>query len=615
MSSLHTLENQQNKIAERKLSQSIDIAPLIEQRYVNEALFDRALKEGLHPLLARIFASRLDGTQAAIYDLAFPSLKSIAHPSLLKDAEHAVNRLASAIDNNEVIGLLTDYDVDGITSHAVIYKALTETMRVPSHRLLSLIGHRMKDGYGISDSLTDRILNAEIKPNLIITADCGTSDELRIARLKAAGIDVIVTDHHAIPMEGIPTSAFAVVNPTQDDCNYPDRTIAGVGVSWLVMSLLRNHLIEMGRLDESTPKLVGLLAFVALGTVADCVSLGGSAINRAFVKTGLQLMNGSNEPCWMAYRQMAGDRFKAFDAGTLGFQLGPRINARSRMADPYAALSFLLSSDMQSANFFLQQLSNDNEERKSVEKDMVIKANELANQQFSEGRLGLTLLLEEGHSGVQGIVASRIVEKYGRPTVVCTPANNPDHLVASARSVPGIHIRDALQTIADQQADILVRFGGHVGAAGMTLHKKALPMFELLFDEAIRSQALAAKVNLHPKVFTDGPLEPEWVNLETHSLLSQLEPFGREFESPLFDGHFIVRDFKRIGADKTHVSLMLALPGQAEAVKAIWFKAVPNEKAPDPFKIGDQVHLVYKLESNTYRDNTTLQLQVEQWIN
>ncbi|MBE0508019.1 MAG: single-stranded-DNA-specific exonuclease RecJ [Marinospirillum sp.] len=592
----------------------IDLTPELLRRPINQALYDRALAEGLHPLLARIFAGRLADAQCSISDLAYPSLKSVAHPSLLKDADRAAERLAHAVMHGQMIGILTDYDVDGITSHAVIYKALTEMLRVPAQQLISLIGHRMKDGYGLSNSLADRILNAEVLPSVIITADCGTSDEPRIARLKAAGIDVIVTDHHAIPVEGVPSSAYAVVNPTQDDCRYPDRTIAGVGVSWLVMSLLRNRLVEVGYLPQSTQKLTGLLAFVALGTVADCVSLGGSAINRAFVKVGLQLMNNSNEPCWMAYRQLAGDRFKAFDAGTLGFQLGPRINARSRMADPYAALYFLLSEDMQAAQYYLTQLSTDNEERKAVEKGMVVTARDIASQQAAEGRSGLAFFIEDGHPGVQGIVASRIVEKYGRPTVVFTQADDPEHLVASARSVPGIHIRDAIQSIADRRPEVMVKFGGHAGAAGMTILKRELDAFQELFDQAIQEQANQTATKLHPKVMTDGSLEPEWITLETHALLAHLDPFGREFESPLFDGQFQVQDAQRIGADKTHLRLQLALPGSNVSVKAIWFKAAANEEAPSPVSIGDQVHLVFKLDSNTFRDNTTLQLQIEQRI-
>lgn len=602
-----------NLINQKNIAQKTK--PTLERRSINERLFEGALAEGLHPLLARIFAGRLDNPTSTITELAYPSLKSIGHPSLLKGCDLAVNRLQAAILNGETIGILTDYDVDGITSHAVIYKALTENFGVPASRILSLIGHRMKDGYGISDSLADRVLASEVKPNVIITADCGTSDEPRIARLKAAGIDVIVTDHHAIPVEGVPQSAFAVINPTQADCNYPDATIAGVGVSWLVMSLLRNHLVSAGCLSENTPKLVGLLPLVALGTVADCVSMGGSAINRAFVKKGLELMNNSAEPCWMAYRVFAGENFKTFNAGTLGFQLGPRINARSRMADPYAALYFLLSNDLPSAINYLEQLSSDNDDRKAVEKKMVVIARELADQQVSEGRSGLALFVEGGHPGVQGIVASRMVERYGRPTAVFTQAENPDHLVASARSVPSINVRDALQSVADKNPDVLIKFGGHVGAAGMTIHKTALHLFELLFDEAVLLQAFASKVKLRPRVYTDGVLEPEWVNLETQKLLSNLEPFGREFEAPLFDGNFIVRELKRIGADKTHISLLLSLPShQGELIKAIWFKATVDTDAPDPFKVGDEVHLVYKLESNTFRDRTTLQLQVEQWI-
>lgn len=578
------------------------------ERPLNRAVYQQALAEGVHPLLARILAGRLDEGVASVSALINPGLQHLANPELLADIQPAVARLELALEKQQQIGILTDYDVDGITSHVVIYRTLTEYLNLSPARISSLIGHRMQDGYGVSDSLVDRILSNQPVPELIITADCGSSDEPRIARLKAAGIDVLVTDHHALPKEGPPPSAFAVINPTRDDCAYPDKTLAGCAVSWLLMSALRNACVASGRVAASTPKLSALLPFVALGTVADCVSLGASAINRALVRTGLELMNNSTAPCWEAFRQLMGTQHQTFTATTLGFQLGPRINARSRMADPYAALHFLLAEQIEAASYQLQLLDSDNQDRRFVEKEMVESAMQAAEQQVAAGLQSLVAYVSDGHSGVQGIVASRLVERYGRPTVVLTPAADDRQLSASARSVPGIHIRDALQRVDDYHPGLLVRFGGHQGAAGLTLWKDKLVTFQQAFERAIGVQL--GERRLSPCIYTDGELEAGLLNLETLNLIKTLEPFGREFDTPLFAGVFRVDSLRVVGADPVHLLLQLSVEGDGQMHKGIWFRALPHAGASLPFQAGDLVHFTYQLEENIFRDRRSLQLNI-----
>ncbi|WP_245944350.1 single-stranded-DNA-specific exonuclease RecJ [Marinospirillum perlucidum] len=579
-------------------------------RPLDQGLYQQAIAEGLHPLLARILAGRLDQTQGSLTSLVHPHLKHLPPPDLLKDAGLAAQRLLTAIQQQQRIGILTDYDVDGITSHVVIYQAITEFFGVAPAQVSSLIGHRMKDGYGVSDGLVNRILDQQPLPDVIITADCGSSDEPRIARLKAAGIDVLVTDHHALPKEGPPPSALAVVNPTREDCDYPDPTLAGCGVVWLLMSELRRQLVAAGQLEASSPKLSSLLPFVALGTVADCVSLGGSAANRAFVTAGLQLMNASTAPCWQAFRELQGERFKSFTASTLGFQLGPRINARSRMADPYAALHYLLAATPAAARQQLELLDEDNQDRRFVEAEMTREALQRVQEQVDQGMQSLVAWVPEGHSGVQGIVASRLVEKFGRPSVVLTPGRESGHLSASARSVPGIHLREALQRVDDLHPGLLVRFGGHRGAAGLTLWGQRLAEFQQAFEQAILLQL--GNRRLEPSLYTDGELPPELMNLETQQLLSGLEPFGREFEPPLFEGSFVIDELRLIGADQTHL-LMQVTRGPGEPVfPAIWFRALPETGAELPVSQGQRVRLAYKLEANHFRGQTRLQLHVSQ---
>ncbi len=581
----------------------------IYPRPVDKAIYQQALAEGIHPLLAKILAGRLNKIAPdLISSLIEPSLKQLVAPDALAGLNTAVQRLKYAWQQGETFGLLTDYDVDGITSHVIIYRTLTELLGVPAARIQSLIGHRIEDGYGVSDSLVDRILAADTLPDVIITADCGSSDEQRIARLKAAGIDVIVTDHHSIPSAGLPTSAYAVINPTRTDCHYPDKTLAGVGVAWLLMSALRNGLIAEALIPKETPKLSFLLPFVALGTVADCVSLGGSAINRALVRAGLQLMNASDDACWQAFRQLMGSRQQEFTASTLGFQLGPRINASSRMADPYDALRYLLATHVTTAAQHLALLDSDNQQRRRVEAEMVQAALEGAEQQVAAGMQSLVAYLEEGHSGVQGIVASRLVEKHGRPTVVLTPAANAKHLVASARSVLGVNIHTALQRIDELHPGLFVKFGGHQAAAGLTLWKERLIDFQQAFEKAILYQLGERK--LAPYLLTDGELDPSLISLETVTLLEKLEPYGREFEAPLFEGVFQVASLKVVGADPVHLQLNLCLPNQVHTLKAIWFRALPQAGAALPFQEGDQVRLVYRLEAQVFRGKTSLQLMV-----
>lgn len=267
-------------------------------------VYQQAIKQGYTSLQATVVANRCQQVEK-ISQLIEPSLSLLAPPSHLHDCLKASMRIVNAVEKGSNIGILTDYDVDGITSHAIIFFSLRDFFHVDEGKISSFIGHRIEDGYGISQGLVDKILahgssSNAVKgflPDLIITADCGTSDEDRISQLKSAGIDVIVTDHHAIPDSGIPKSAFATINPTRSDCQYGDKTIAGCLVSWLLMSQLRSDLISAGKLAKDSPKLSSLLDFVSLGTIADAVSLSSST-NRAVVKSGLTIMNRAERPYW-----------------------------------------------------------------------------------------------------------------------------------------------------------------------------------------------------------------------------------------------------------------------------------------------------------------------------
>ena len=582
------------------------LRPRILPRPRDAALYARAQREGLSELQARILAGRLKGFTGELAPLVSPSLRHLAHPERLADGRRAAERIARAVVDGEHIGILTDYDVDGITSHVVIRRTLVELFGVPEAKLHSLIGHRIHDGYGISLPLVERTLALTPRPSLVITADCGSSDEPRIARLAAEGIDVVVSDHHALPVEGPPPSAHACVNPTREDCDYPDPTIAGCMVAWLTMSLARSVLIEWGVLPEATPKLSPWLSYVALGTVADCVSLGGSPANRAVVTHGLALINRMEAACWRAMAERLGADSVPFDAETLGFQMGPRINARSRLDDPYAALHFMLAADDATAARHLETLDQDNQSRKAIEADMAEEARALALPALAADEPAVVVFLESGHPGVQGIVASRLVQAYGRPALVLTPAAAPGMLTGSGRSIEGLHLRDALQRTFELVPEALPRFGGHRGAAGVGVPVDRLEAFKAAFLKAVREQL--GEAELYPTILTDGELAPHQLSLLTLDELQALGPYGREFEAPLFQGEFLVERLRPVGADGTH--LMLELSSGPASLKAIWFRALTPGEMP-AFGVGDRLRCAFKLNRNRWRGRESLQLMVE----
>lgn len=582
------------------------LKPRLLLRPRNQALYARAQAEGLTELQARVLAGRLAGYEGELAPLTRPSLRYLEHPERLADGRRAAERIARAVAEGEHIGILTDYDVDGITSHVVIRRTLVELFGVPEARLHSLIGHRIFDGYGISLPLVERTLKLSPRPSLVITADCGSSDEPRIARLKAEGIDVVVSDHHALPVEGPPASAFAVVNPTRSDCRYPDRTIAGCMVAWLVMSLARSVLVEWGAIPEATPKLSSWLSYVALGTVADCVSLGASPANRAVVSHGLALINRMEAACWRAMAARLGENSVPFSAETLGFQMGPRINARSRLDDPYAALHFMLAEDDATALRHLQTLDDDNQARKVIEAEMVGEARTLAMPQLETDQPALVVYLENGHPGVQGIVASRLVQAFGRPALVLTPAAAPGMLTGSGRSIEALHLRDALQRAYELAPEALPRFGGHRGAAGVGVPVNQLETFRAAFLQAVGEQLGGAE--LFPYLFTDGALRPEQFQLATLQELETLGPYGREFDAPLFEGEFLVESMRAVGAEGNHLSMQLS--SGVASLKAIWFRALTPGELP-AFSLGDRLRCAYRLNRNRWRGQESLQLMVE----
>jgi single-stranded-DNA-specific exonuclease len=561
----------------------------ILRRPVNQEVFDCLLQNDIDPFLAKIIAARpIPEHEKQVMGVFNGRLADLSSPFLLKDIDLAVARIREAILKSQHIAIETDHDCDGQTSHAVLVRALVDILGYPADHVHSFIGHRMQEGYGLSDALAERILQHEPKIDLVITADNGSSDEVRIARLKAAGVDVIVTDHHGIPVEGIPASACACLNPTREDCDFPDPYIAGCMVAWLLMAATRRSLVDAGDLPATTPSMTDLLDFVAVGTVADCVSMARSLNNRVVVQYGLQKINQFARPCWQALRPLL--KNVQVTPEDLGFLIGPLLNSDGRLSDALGSVSFLLAPDLESASRWVENLFQQNQERKRIQQELVSDALHQAEHQVMSGRSSIVVYLEEGHAGVHGIAASRIKDQFGRPVVIFSPKQNDAlHITGSCRSIDALHIRETLQQIAEQYPDLIQKFGGHKAAAGLSIPLERFEEFSLAFESQVAENL--AEHSVGPVIWTDGLWEGGF-DVKRLQALQSLQPYGREFDEPIFESYAYVKNMRRFGKSYNHLEILLHFPG-GEQVKAIWFGACQAGELP--IQEQNRLHLVFSL--------------------
>ena len=568
-----------------------------------EEVFQAAKNFGLTDLQATLVANRTNSTEQ-LDEILFPKLKHIQHPSALKNIEQATEIIIQAIKGNGLIVLATDYDTDGVTSAWVATTALCEYFQVEKSRIVHVIGDR-KNGYGITNEVVERILAIKKPIELVISADQGSSDEERIATLKKHGIKVCVTDHHQIPVEGPPTSAACTVNPQQEGCQY-DKTVAGCFVIFLVMTQVRQAMIKQGLLSDQTPSLKYLAHNVALGTVADSVSLK-SPNNRAIVQAGLQIINQFQSPAWQAMRALQDNNGSPFDAEYLGFQVATRINAASRVSDVTTAFKFLSSSSFPEATIHLQQLDDDNLKRRAQQHSMLEQAQNLAQQRYGKNTFSLALKLS-GNAGIQGIIASRIGEQFGVPTVAMTDLED-GYLAGSARGiVEDVDLREAFQWMSEQKSDLFVSMGGHKGAAGCMIPIDFYDEFATLFEEAIRLQLGGAPPV--PTVYSDGVLDDSNLTPNILNEISALEPFGRDWQAPIFSGEFTILQIRYVGKPKVHLSCKLA-NASGKAFQAIFFNAKQDETDVLPFTVGQKLHCAYQPSLNNYAGRQNLQLRIK----
>ena len=514
---------------------------------------------GIHPLLARLYAARgVTGTEELDDALA-----KLLPPSTMLGLPEAAKLLADAIAQNKRICVVADYDCDGATACAVALRGLK---LLGARQVAYIVPDRIVDGYGLTAPIAQRV--KESGADVLVTVDNGIASMEGVKHARALGLQVLVTDHH-LPAAELP-AADVIVNPNQPGCGFASKSIAGVGVMFYVLMALRSELRARGLFDAATqPKLDALLPLVALGTIADVVRL--DANNRRLVAQGLKRVRALAMPCGIASLFVASGRSApAATTFDFGFALGPRINAAGRLSDMTLGIECLLTDEPARADELAKMLDGINRERRVIEGDMRDQAMQIAESLFEEGNdppPAICVFDPDFHEGVVGIVASRIKDKLHRPTFVFAASAAPgkEHeLKGSGRSIPGFHLRDALDLVAKRHPGVLLRFGGHAMAAGCTIHEDGLDAFEQGLIHVAQEWLDAA--TLTRRMETDGPLAPEYRRVDLVDTLHK-EVWGQGFAAPTFSEEVEVLSQRLVG--EKHLSLKLKHQGQP--VDGIWF--------------------------------------------
>lgn len=555
------------------------------------------LPADVHPVLRRVYAARGVG-RAGELDYALGALPGW---DALKGIEKAAERLADAIVADERLLVVADYDADGATGCAVAVRGLRA---LGARRVGFLVPNRLRDGYGLSPGVAATA--AGHRPDLLITVDNGIASVDGVAEANRLGMQVIVTDHH-LPGAVLP-AALAIVNPNQPGCPFPSRNLAGVGVMFYVLLATRAVLRARGRLPASgEPRLAALLDLVALGTVADVVPL--DHINRLLVWNGLaRIRAGRGCAGVRALAEVARRDCRLLGSSDLGFALGPRLNAAGRLEDMALGIRALITDDASRARACANELDGLNRQRREIEQGMREQAAVLVErvQAGSAGPVpaGLCLHEPDWHPGVVGLVAGRIKERWHRPTVAFAAAGESG-LRGSARSIPGVHIRDILAAIDTAHPGLIERFGGHAMAAGLSLERAALPRFRAAFEQAVADAVEPGA--LTGTLDSDGSLEGLTLDLSLAGALEQGGPWGQCFPEPLFDDVFELLECRHLG--ERHRRLRLRRPGDGTRIAAVVFE--PDPHSLRALEAGGPVRLAYRLEIDRYWEQPVPRLRVE----
>ena len=543
-------------------------------------------------LLTRLYAARGVQSQAELDK----SLARLIPYQQLKGIDAAVDLLVMALEQRQRILIVGDFDADGATASTV---GMLGLRLLGAAHVDYLVPNRFEYGYGLTPEIVEVALTRS--PQLLITVDNGISSVEGVAAAKKAGLSVLVTDHH-LPGNELP-AADAIVNPNQPGCEFPSKALAGVGVIFYVLIALRARLNSLGWYQTvKAPNIAELLDLVALGSVADVVPL--DANNRILVHQGLERIRaGRARPGLKAILEVAKRDHSKITSTDLGFILGPRLNAAGRLDDMSLGIECLLTDDPNAARDMAAQLDEMNQDRKSIEQGMQREAlAQLKDLTLDSMPFGLCLFDPEWHQGVIGILASRLKERYFRPTFAFADAGD-GMLKGSGRSVPGFHIRDALSVVAAQHPELISKYGGHAMAAGLTLPEANFPLFSQAFDEEVRRQL--REEDLTGRLLSDGSLAIEEFHLELARALRHAGPWGQHFPEPLFHGVFQLVEQRIVG--ERHLKVVLKTECGSVKLDGIAF-GVDREVWPNPTI--RWVELAYKLDLNEFRGNETVQLMI-----
>jgi len=557
-----------------------------------------ALPETLHPVIRRILLAR-DVTDAQALDLKLGRLRS---PATLSGVQEAAELLAGAVVGGKRIMIVGDFDADGATGTALAVRALR---LMSASRVDFRVPNRFEFGYGLSVGLVDTL--ADDPPDVLITVDSGISSLDGVRRARELGCTVIVTDHH-LPGDELP-QADAIVNPNCPGDRFPSKSLAGVGVVFYLMTVLRSALRERDwfTLPRKEPNLARLLDLVALGTVADLVALDDN--NRILVRQGMdRIRQGLCSPGLLALLRVGNRDYRHLVAADLAFAVAPRLNAAGRLEDMGIGIRCLLTDDREEAMALATELDALNHDRRSRQEEMHQQAlgqlqkllRDLEGEQLPAG---LCLYDADWHQGIVGLVASRIKDVVHRPVLAFAPeSEGSDKLKGSARSVRGLHIRDILARVDARHPKLITAFGGHAMAAGLTLKAARLDAFREAFIESV--EYFLEDRPLDNVIETDGELPVDDIDLPFAELLRSLGPWGQHFPEPLFEGRFVIEEQRVVGGN--HLKMLLRPAGGDTRIDAIAFGCLPEDLPPT-----DTLRLVYRLDINHFRGNRTCQLMVE----
>jgi single-stranded-DNA-specific exonuclease len=556
------------------------------------------LPETLHPVIRRILLAR-NITDEQSLDL---KLGRLHPPQALSGIQQAAEILADAIVSGQSILIVGDFDADGATGTAVAVRALR---LMAASEVDFRVPNRFEFGYGLSVGLVETLVDKP--PDVLVTVDSGISSIAGAARARSMGCKLIITDHH-LPGETLP-DADAIVNPNCHGDQFPSKALAGVGVVFYLMSVVRSALRDRNwfTFPRKEPNLGRLLDLVALGTVADLVPLDNN--NRILVRQGIErIRQGVCSPGLLALLRLGKRDYRHLVASDLAFAVAPRLNAAGRLEDMSVGIRCLLTDDRDEAMTLATELDDLNQQRKQRQEQMQQQAIDqltalLKEMEGAELPAGLCLYDKAWHQGIVGLVASRIKDSVHRPVFAFAPeSEGSEVLKGSARSVRGLHIRDVLARIDAKHPGMITAFGGHAMAAGLSLNADQLTAFELALNESI--EFFLQGQTLSNDILTDGKLESTDINLSFAALLSDLGPWGQHFPEPLFEGRFVVVDKRVVGG--AHLKMSLRPADGREVIDAIAFGRLP-ENLPN----SNTVDLVYKLDINHFRGHETCQLMVE----